>query len=194
MALINCPECGKEISNTTKKCPHCGYTLKKFRLNTVKESINKYIHTLSKTKKIFLSGFSILCVLILSLIIVLNSFTTKKERIAISACKAIVNCLNDEDSFDIIDIYFNDDLQENTIVKTKYQVFVEFTYRNSYGGTKKDRLLYILTPSGQEHLIESGGENSAMYNIAESEIYAIHYLKWEKYNTLQIKKILRKIK
>ncbi len=26
MALINCPECGKEISDTARACPHCGYT------------------------------------------------------------------------------------------------------------------------------------------------------------------------
>ncbi len=25
MALINCPECGREISNRVKACPHCGY-------------------------------------------------------------------------------------------------------------------------------------------------------------------------
>jgi len=28
MALINCPECQKEVSETAKRCPHCGYTLK----------------------------------------------------------------------------------------------------------------------------------------------------------------------
>lgn len=27
MALINCPECGKEISDTAKSCPNCGYPL-----------------------------------------------------------------------------------------------------------------------------------------------------------------------
>ena len=27
MALINCPECGKEISNMAKTCPHCGVSL-----------------------------------------------------------------------------------------------------------------------------------------------------------------------
>lgn len=27
MALINCPECGKEVSDTVKKCVHCGYKL-----------------------------------------------------------------------------------------------------------------------------------------------------------------------
>jgi DNA-directed RNA polymerase subunit RPC12/RpoP len=28
MALIKCPECGKEVSNTTYRCPHCGYMVK----------------------------------------------------------------------------------------------------------------------------------------------------------------------
>lgn len=27
MALIKCPECGKQISETTPSCPHCGYQL-----------------------------------------------------------------------------------------------------------------------------------------------------------------------
>ena len=29
MALIKCPECGKEISNKAKNCPNCGYSNKK---------------------------------------------------------------------------------------------------------------------------------------------------------------------
>ncbi|MDE6568443.1 MAG: hypothetical protein K2K70_12025 [Lachnospiraceae bacterium] len=29
MAIINCPECNKEISDTVKNCPGCGYRLKK---------------------------------------------------------------------------------------------------------------------------------------------------------------------
>ena len=28
MALINCPECGREISDTVKQCPNCGFILK----------------------------------------------------------------------------------------------------------------------------------------------------------------------
>lgn len=27
MALIKCPECGKEISDKAGKCPHCGYPI-----------------------------------------------------------------------------------------------------------------------------------------------------------------------
>ena len=29
MALIKCPECDKDISDTIKKCPNCGYKFKK---------------------------------------------------------------------------------------------------------------------------------------------------------------------
>lgn len=32
MALINCPECGKEISDQVKVCPHCGYPIRKNNL------------------------------------------------------------------------------------------------------------------------------------------------------------------
>lgn len=28
MALIKCPECGREVSDTAETCPHCGYRLK----------------------------------------------------------------------------------------------------------------------------------------------------------------------
>ena len=29
MALIKCPECGKEISDKAKACPECGYKMNK---------------------------------------------------------------------------------------------------------------------------------------------------------------------
>ena len=28
MALIICPECGKEVSTAADSCPHCGYPIK----------------------------------------------------------------------------------------------------------------------------------------------------------------------
>lgn len=43
MALIKCPECGKEISDKSKACIHCGYPLDR----TAKENI-----TLSEPAKL----------------------------------------------------------------------------------------------------------------------------------------------
>ena len=31
MALISCPECNREISDTVRKCPNCGYKIKNHR-------------------------------------------------------------------------------------------------------------------------------------------------------------------
>ncbi|MDH0657766.1 zinc ribbon domain-containing protein [Acinetobacter johnsonii] len=33
MALINCPECTKQISDQSNSCPHCGYPMKPQKLN-----------------------------------------------------------------------------------------------------------------------------------------------------------------
>ena len=30
MALTTCPECGKEISDQSKECVHCGYPVKEY--------------------------------------------------------------------------------------------------------------------------------------------------------------------
>lgn len=40
MSLIKCPECGKEISDKSKYCIHCGYPISKIELN--KEEIQEY--------------------------------------------------------------------------------------------------------------------------------------------------------
>ena len=40
MALINCPECGKEISDKAISCPNCGVPLKPTFQNTINQTIN----------------------------------------------------------------------------------------------------------------------------------------------------------
>lgn len=37
MALIKCPECGREVSDSAKQCPHCGFTLKT-NIDTAKQA------------------------------------------------------------------------------------------------------------------------------------------------------------
>lgn len=49
MALINCPECNKEISDSVKKCPNCGYKIKKQKGKDRRNGNNEE----AKRKKIF---------------------------------------------------------------------------------------------------------------------------------------------
>lgn len=51
--LINCPECGKEISSKAKKCVHCGYPLKRMNKN-VKKLNYKLIFGICSISLVFL--------------------------------------------------------------------------------------------------------------------------------------------
>lgn len=46
MALIKCPECGRDISDTAAVCPHCGYDMAQ-----KKEDFVPVVKTLSKVKR-----------------------------------------------------------------------------------------------------------------------------------------------
>lgn len=58
MALIKCPECGKEISDTVKSCPNCGYRIKRPKNNV-------------KRKPIIIGG-AILIIIVVTLLIIQN--------------------------------------------------------------------------------------------------------------------------
>ena len=44
MALIKCPECGKEISDKAVSCPHCGFPISKEEVKDINEMVNNYIN------------------------------------------------------------------------------------------------------------------------------------------------------
>ncbi len=53
MALIECPECKKEISNLASSCPRCGYPIaRKFRPINIEEKIDLVRKETSATNKI----------------------------------------------------------------------------------------------------------------------------------------------
>ena len=49
MALINCPECGKEISDSAYACPHCGFPLNKATVDEHKATENSASYKPSST-------------------------------------------------------------------------------------------------------------------------------------------------
>lgn len=59
MALINCPECGKEVSDKAKTCIHCGYPINVSKIKTNDEIIEQT----KQKKKISLIVFIILIIL-----------------------------------------------------------------------------------------------------------------------------------
>jgi len=69
MALINCPECGKRISNQAESCPNCGHPI-----NFIKYEKNKregcFLQTLNVGCLMILIFFAIIVILVLVLTVI----------------------------------------------------------------------------------------------------------------------------
>lgn len=83
MALINCPECSKEISDKVKACPHCGYPFEEQRsVSQTKNQPVKEVNTTpqkSKAKKLLLTGIPIVLVIV-ALIIGIGYINKKTDE------------------------------------------------------------------------------------------------------------------
>lgn len=89
MALMNCPECSKEMSDTIKKCPHCGFVIKKKKGKKEKKEVSSKFDLKSKlsflyektikNKWFWIIGSGIVFVIIL-LLMYLSSIQVTKAR------------------------------------------------------------------------------------------------------------------
>lgn len=73
MALINCPECGKEISDQAPKCIHCGFVLNQ-AAPVVKEK-----PSFSKYKKPLIVIAAVLVVIAVGVVVYLTNFTVSAK-------------------------------------------------------------------------------------------------------------------
>lgn len=87
MALIQCPECNKEISDRVKACPHCGFPLSENadgqgRVQQVEiASVNITPKDPAKTRRFVIGAISVFVVLALALAVfsIVKSINYKKE-------------------------------------------------------------------------------------------------------------------
>lgn len=74
MALINCPECDREISDKAKQCPHCGFPLEKTKTNNTTVFDERVNHNNSTNKHAgTIIGCVIAVVVIIAIIIIAKS-------------------------------------------------------------------------------------------------------------------------
>ena len=97
MALVNCPECSKEISDKVKTCPHCGYPMVEENNDTQKveiSSVNIKMDS-SKKKKVVKTMISV----IVAFLVVMGGallYNNQKQNKIISEYKSNINvAMND---------------------------------------------------------------------------------------------------
>lgn len=156
MALINCPECGKEISNTTNKCPHCGYVVKP---RLILDNIKK--------KNIFVGLFSAISLMLI--IFAVNSMNKSPIDIAVKRCiTATRESLLAPDSMIIYKVYARQTLsstrKDKIMIEAKtseeydekiaqepddtIEVYIYYGATNRGGGVSDDEYLYVCDMKG----------------------------------------------
>lgn len=123
MALVKCKECGKEISDTIKKCPNCGYKEKK---------------PVNKKMIIIVSG-------IIALLIIVGGifafFTREKpltdlEKGAVDCISDFKSMLKNTDSLQVHDIRWLE--KENDDGDKFITIYFDSSGQNSFGGNTRN--------------------------------------------------------
>lgn len=93
MALIKCPECGKEISDKATSCPNCGYSVDK---KSVKESRDPLISMVMGVISIPLSGALLLGFILAISSIILGTYCIEKriEPKSLSIIGIVFSCIS----------------------------------------------------------------------------------------------------
>ena len=79
MALIKCPECTRDVSDTAAHCPHCGYNLSRQKnIKSMQKSIGTFKHIAKtiKSNRKFKIVFSIIASVLALLVLAILYFTS----------------------------------------------------------------------------------------------------------------------
>lgn len=135
MALIKCKECGKDISDTTKQCPYCGF----------KEKISK------KWLIIIILGLAVLIagVGFITLTMLNHNSNTDEEIELTYQEQMVVECLLDykyklknPESLQVFDIRWRD--MSAVEDEGDMAIYIDVAGQNSFGGNTRNVILYAI--------------------------------------------------
>ena len=138
MATIKCPECKKNVSETLKKCPHCGYKIKAQKKIDISQITSK-IKAMNKKKKIICFSVTGAIVGIIIIIIVMlsgvgNMKKTEQDVVRDKIKTTLMiraNLYNDKLFYSSHSVSILTEVQENSYEAAGY------VYFNRYGSSKK---------------------------------------------------------
>lgn len=215
MALVNCENCGSEVSDKAKVCPKCGKNIKRdFVPILTCPECGKEIETTethcgncgyklkqgneAKKKKISIIGFmAMLILLVICVVVVANK---KGDNYVLDACEEIQKNLSNPNSLSLQEVYISDEMSTDTTIDYVYRVYVVYKYTNSYDSKKEGTALYVVDDNGKTYFIEDSSSEQlyAYKSIAEMEIFGLSGWfepsdNWTELKSSEIEKIEKKI-
>lgn len=155
MSLIKCPECGKDVSDSAKTCPNCGYNVK-----------YKYIKSIIKSKKILYLIITIIIVLVFVVVKNLTfDYSFKKYGKIGEYSKEVEEAYNNDNSKDNFSSYnIYDDSNDGILYVKRNITFLGRKGEISIHTDKK----YIIK---QIDFVYSPPDNSLEWDFTEGKVY-----------------------
>lgn len=202
MALINCKECGKEMSDTLKKCPHCGYINQDLK--------NETLEKIKTNKRLLITILVVIAIVIVEIVgynkkveqdriqaeIQANTLTEDEKMIA-SVVKKLQSSLKNPDSLQVFEIIYHKGDDESATV------IIDNSGQNGFGGTTRRRYMYLIKTDGTitywgdddkaDKTITKYTSASDKLEIAAAKVVKEYWTKRESYFVADTDKIMRNL-
>lgn len=213
MALIKCPECGKEVSDKAAVCPNCGVEIAPDEVKAVicpecgseidpAQNICKncgydpvrIAKGKSRKKKKIIT--IVLCAAVLITIIAGVAFlinANKRTSYVVEACKELSSA--EHGLPDIKAIYTSEDAGDDSTINYVYRVYIEYM-----SGSRTNQVLYLVDKKDETFYITKGSKEdlSSYLSMAYVEIFGVKgfldpHGNWDKMSASDIAKIKDKV-
>lgn len=182
MALINCPECGKEISDKAASCPNCGYPISSTEKIIESQDNTTVSPPTTKSNKNVGIIIAIISIIVIAVILVFVVNNIKKKNAQAKREQAIQEV---KTAMDDVDSSLNDLF--SALVPTE-----PFLYGDASSDNYKSNIKTILDAiTEKQKIIEDAYANEDRDFIKELDDYISTnktYRSWEEYNS-EIKKL-----
>lgn len=172
MALINCPECNNEISDKAVSCPICGYPISAVNTNTATDQLsNSDVGPSDNTPKIkkqinikkigIISGISILCIIIISVVVIILNF----QSIQLNRANKYMENTQYTKAVKVLEKYKDDDDVKELYDKALFMTTDEGKFLTDFAAGLMERWDYSTSPTELTDLSEQVKEYTDCVNI-----------------------------
>lgn len=164
MALINCPECSKQISDQTNTCPHCGYPIQSQKLDPF-PPLTQTQHKTATPKSYGCGTFILIVIVCFVLYQCISSYSDYQDRV-----QSYSEPANEPESENIdletkastmINTYKDNEVRADAIYKGKKLKVAGIVHSISSDVT--DKAVVHLAPKGDEYAftsVHASGDNN----------------------------------